>query len=589
MKSLGRMVDFLKPYRKEAFLAMLLMIGVVITDLIPPRLTQRVIDQGVAVHDMRVIVTTALLMVSSSALGALLAVGNTIYSVRVYQNVGADIRSALVRKVQTFSFGNLDRIQTGQLMVRATSDVNQVSMMALMALRMLTRAPLWMVGSLVMLILTAPDLAWLMLALTPLLLGTTWLFATRARPLFLKVQQRLDRLNQVLEENLAGVRVVKAFVRMDFENRRFGVANTDLTAQSTSVGRFMATLIPSMLLVVNLAAVGVVWFGGSDAIGGRLTVGEIVAAFNYITRALFPMLILGSMIGPLSAADASAERILEVLDAQPDVIEAQAALERTFHQGSPDSRGARVALEKVSFSYDGQNREPVLKNVSVCAEPGQEVAILGVTGSGKSSLIQLIPRFYDATSGRVTIDDIDVRDMSLEELRSQIGVALQETVLFTGTVRDNIRYGRPDADDEEVVAAAKAAQAHQFITAELPNGYETLVGQRGVNLSGGQKQRIAIARALLVRPRVLILDDSTSSVDIETEIKIQAALDELMQDCTSFVIAQRISTVLEADKIVVLDQGQIAAEGTHAELMASSPIYREIYDSQLGDGGARHV
>jgi len=287
------------------------------------------------------------------------------------------------------------------------------------------------------------------------------------------------------------------------------------------------------------------------------------------------MMMLGGMIGPLSAADASAARIWEVLDGTPDVQN------RPQARALPNVTG-RVAFENVTFSYNAHDHEPVLKGVNLVAEPGQTVAILGATGSGKSSLIHLIPRLYDVEQGRVTLDGVDVRDIPLDSLRTQIGVALQETVLFSGTVRDNIRYGRPDATEEEVVAAAQAAQAHDFITA-FPDGYDTFVGQRGVNLSGGQKQRIAIARALLVQPKVLILDDSTSAVDVETEVKIEAALEQLMTDCTTFVIAQRISTVLNADKIVVLDRGQIAAEGTHAELMASSPIYREIYESQLGD------
>ncbi|MEA3340437.1 MAG: ABC transporter ATP-binding protein, partial [Chloroflexota bacterium] len=309
--------------------------------------------------------------------------------------------------------------------------------------------------------------------------------------------------------------------------------------------------------------------------------GGIVASISYMAFSLFPMMMLGSMAGPLSAADASAARIWEILDNPADV------------QNRPDARAlsgvaGRVAFENVRFSYNRSHGKPVLNGVNLVAEPGQTVAILGATGSGKSSLVHLIPRFYDVEAGRVTLDGVDVRDIPLDALRAQIGVALQEAVLFSGAIRDNIRYGRPEATEEEVIAAARAAQAHDFITA-FPEGYDTVLGQRGVNLSGGQKQRISIARALLVRPRVLILDDSTSAVDVETEAKIQAALEELMaertsQNTTVFVIAQRISTVLTADKIVVLDSGKVAAEGAHAELMESSPIYREIYESQLGNG-----
>ena len=578
MKSLRRVISFFRPYKTHAILAMVLLVGVVVADLAIPRLTQRVIDEGVARQDMGVIVPTSLLMLGAAILSALFAIGNTLFSVRVAMGVSADLRSALVRKVQSFSFGNLDRIQTGQLLVRTTSDVNMVEMIAQMSLRLLTRAPLWMIGSMVMLFVTSTQLALLMLALLPVIGCVIGVFLVKAGPLFLSVQKKLDWLNQVLQENLAGVRVVKAFVRLDHENARFDRANSDLMAENIRVMQLVAALIPTMLLLVNLAVVGVVWIGGNLALTGDFKVGEIMASINYMSFSLFPLMMLGGMIGPLSAADASAGRIWEVLDSTPAVQDRPQAQCLAAVTG-------RVAFENVCFSYDGADcGEAVLKDVDLVAEPGQEVAILGATGSGKSSLVHLIPRFYDVTEGRVTLDGVDVRDIPLDALRAQVGIALQEAVLFSGTIRDNIRYGHPEAMEEEVIAAATAAQAHDFISA-FPDGYDTVVGQRGVNLSGGQKQRIAIARALLVQPRVLILDDSTSAVDVETEAEIQAALDVLMVGRTSFVIAQRISTVLNADKIVVLDQGRVVGEGTHAELMESSPIYQEIYQSQLGDGG----
>jgi ATP-binding cassette subfamily B protein len=580
MKSLLRAFRFARPYRTEAIFSLLLLVGVVAADLVIPRLTQRVIDDGIVKQDLRTILLTALLMLGAAALSAMFSVGNTILSVRVAQGVGADLRSAIVHKVQTYSFANLDKIQTGKLIVRATSDINMVQSIVQMSLRLLTRAPLWMIGSIVMLILTSTRLAVLMLALAPLIWGLIWIIATKARPMFATVQRRLDRLNQVLQENLAGVRVVKAFVRTDHENARFARANTELMAENIRVMQILAVLVPSMQLLVNLGIAGVVWFGGAMAIEGSLTVGQVVAAINYMTSALFPMLMLGGMVGPISAADASASRIWEVLDSVPGVQNPEKPQELAQVKG-------RVAFEDVCFSYDGDCQEPVLDRVSLVAEPGQTVAILGATGSGKSSLIHLIPRFYDAVRGRITLDGVDVRDLPLEMLRRQVGMVLQDVVLFSGSIRDNIRYGRQGASEEEVIAAARAAQAHDFIK-EFPDGYDTRVGQRGVNLSGGQKQRIAIARALLVKPKVLILDDSTSAVDVETEAKIQAALDKWHPRSTSFIIAQRISTVLNADKIVVLDRGRIAAEGTHAELISSSPIYQEIYESQLGNGEGRN-
>ena len=606
MKSLLRMFRFVRPYAGLSILSLLLMVGVVVADLAIPRLTQRVIDEGILQQDLVAIVTTALLMLGAAILSALFAIGNTIFSVRVAMSAGADLRSALVRKVQTFSFGNLDRMQTGSLLVRATSDISMVQMVMQMSLRMLTRAPLWIIGSTVMLVLTSTRLALLMLALLPLVLGLIWVVAVKARPLFLRVQRRLDKLNQVLQENLAGVRVVKAFVRVEHENARFEVVNSELMNENIRVMQILALLLPTMMFTVNLGIAGVLWFGGRSVVGGSFTVGEIVASINYISYALFPLLMLGGMVGTIAAADASSARIWEVLDSTADVQDRPQARATGTMKG-------RVAFEDVCFSYNGSKvgddghpsecDEAVLEGVNLLAEPGQTVAILGATGSGKSSLIHLIPRFYDVDRGRVTLDGVDVRDLPLDLLRAQVGIALQDAVLFRGTVRDNIRYGRQDATEEEVVEAARAAQAHEFVMA-LPDGYDTILGQRGINLSGGQRQRLAIARALLVRPRILILDDSTSAVDVETEAKIQAALERLAADSagrsasstasgaeasmTSFVIAQRISTVLTADKIVVLDRGRIAAEGSHAELIASSPIYQEIYDSQLGNGGVNH-
>ena len=371
--------------------------------------------------------------------------------------------------------------------------------------------------------------------------------------------------------------MVKAFVRVLFENERFEEANEDYTQQNIAAMRLMSILLPIMMILMNLGTVTILWFGGMEVINGVMSVGEIMAFLNYIMTALFPMIMLAMIIGMLAASQASAKRIHEVLLSEPDIQDKPDAI-------SLEKSTGRVVFEDVCFSYDGKDcAEPVLSHVNLVAEPGQTVAILGSTGSGKTSLISLIPRFYEVSSGRITLDGVDLRDMTKDSLLSQIGIALQETVLFSGTVTDNIRYGKMSASDKEVIAAAKAAQAHEFIMT-LPEGYDSHVEQRGANLSGGQKQRIAIARALLLKPRVLIFDDSTSAVDVDTEAQIQDALEHAMKDTTSFIVAQRISTVLTADKIVVLDNGNITAEGTHTKLMKSSPIYQEIYESQLGNG-----
>jgi ATP-binding cassette subfamily B multidrug efflux pump len=577
MSDLRRVLRYLSPYKKEAALATVFLALVVVADLSIPRLVQVIIDDGVAQGDMNVILWTSLLMIGASVLSAALMVANTIFAVKTSRSFEADLREAIFRKIQTFSFGNLDDFTTGQLLTRLTSDLNLIQMVVLMGLRMFTRAPLMFVGSVSIMWITNPRLATIMFALLPVTIVLVTVFIRIVQPLFVRVQERLEYLNQVLQENLSGIRVVKSFVRRDHENRRFEGANIELYGTSLRVTQLLSVFFPIIMALLNLGTVAIIYYGGLQVFAGQTSVGQIMAFINYLFSTMFPVLMLSMMAGQISASNASAGRIMQVLDSVPEVLDKSEAIVM-------DDMKGEVVFEDVSFSYRDDGGDPVLCEVSFTAQPGETVALLGSTGSGKSSLINLIPRFYDVGEGRVAIDGVDVKDIQMQSLRRHIGISLQEAVLFSGTIRDNIRYGKPDALEEEVVAAAKAAQAHDFIT-EFPEGYDTMVGQRGVNLSGGQKQRIAIARALLVKPTILILDDSTSAVDVETEAEIEEALEELMADRTSFVIAQRISTVLKADKIIVLDDGRIAAEGSHAELMDTSPIYREIYESQLGDGG----
>ncbi|OUC09179.1 multidrug ABC transporter ATP-binding protein, partial [Litorilinea aerophila] len=515
------------------------------------------------------------LMVGLALVGAVGGVGNTFLAVRIAHRSGADLRDALFARVLDFSFGNLDRLETGQLVTRLTNDVTQVQEVVLILVRILVRAPLLLVGSLIMGVLTSPRLALLLLALSPFILGLLFWVIARAHPLFAAVQERLDRVNTVMQENLAGVRVVKAFVRSAYEQTRFGQANDALRDQTIQAMQLMALVMPLMMLFVNLGVVGVIWFGGRMVVGGQLAVGQIIAFVNYLLQALFSLMMVGMLLVRVSRAAASADRIVEVLHSQPDIQDRPDAGDLAQVQG-------QICFEDVTFSYNGQ-AQPVLQEIRFSASPGETVAILGATGSGKSSLVHLIPRFYDVKAGRVLVDGVDVRQVRQASLRRHISVALQEAVLFTGTIRDNIRYGCPDASEEEVIAAAKAAQIHDFIV-QLPEGYDTRVGQRGVNLSGGQKQRIAIARALIRRPAILILDDSTSAVDVETEACIQEALASAMANHTRIIIAQRISSVVAADKIIVLDNGRICGMGTHQEPLATNPNYQEIYTSQLGNG-----
>lgn len=577
MNHIKKLLHFVKPYWRKSLVALALLIAVVLMDLAIPRLIQHIIDQGINGGNMRVVINTTIIMLVISALQTLFAIANNLFSIQVGESVARDLREALFLKIQSFSFGNLDHINTGKLMVRLSSDTTAFQRMVQVSLRIGTRAPLLMIGSLVLMFVTDSRLA---LMIVPVLLATALViifFVSRMGPLFRTVQKKLDRLNTVLQENIAGVRLVKAFVRADYENERFADANEDFTDRNIRVMRFMATLFPAMSIFINVGIVIVIWAGGIQSIGGGVSVGQIVAFINYLQTTMGPLGIMVMLANVVAAATASAERINEVLDTVPEVQDVSNPL------SLPVEPGKRIAFEGVNFHYNGTNQGLVLNGVNLIAKPGQTVAILGATGAGKSSIVDLVPRFYDVASGSVTWNGVDVRQVKQSDVLAEIGVVPQETVFFSGTVRDNIRYGRPNATEEDVMAAARAAQAHDFIM-NLPNGYDTRVEERGVNLSGGQKQRIAIARTLLLKPSVLILDDSTSSVDVETETKIQDAMKDWISDSTVFIVAQRISTVLHADQIIVVDQGNVVAQGTHNELMQSSPVYQEIYASQLGEG-----
>ena len=576
MDPIFKLASFMKPYRMRAVWALLLLTALVFMDLAIPRLVQRIIDQGIGQHDPQVVIGTALWMLGISLLSTLFAVGNNVLSVQVGESVARDLRDALFTRIQSFSYANLDEQKTGQLMVRLTSDVQAFQRVVLVSLRIGTRAPLLMVGSLILMVSTSPRLA---LVLLPLLLITSAFivfFVVRMEPLFRSVQQKLDGLNTVLQENIAGARLVKSFVRADFEGERFERANEAYTGQSVRVLQIVSTMSPVLTMCVNIGVVIVIWAGGIESIRGELSVGQIVAFTNYLLTTMTPLIMMTILSNIWAGGIASARRINAVLETVPDIREAPDAIDL------PEPVAGRLVFEKVSFHYNGADAESVLEGIDLVIEPGQTVAFLGATGSGKSTLVNLVPRFYDVSAGRILLDGIDIRRLRPESLLAQIGIVPQETVLFSGTVRDNIRYGSPEAGDEEIFAAARAAQAHDFILA-LSKGYDTHVEERGTNLSGGQKQRIAIARALLMRPKILILDDSTSSVDVETETRIQEALESGMYRHTTLAVAQRISTVLKADKIVVLENGRIAAEGSHPELIAASPIYREIFESQLGN------
>jgi ATP-binding cassette, subfamily B, multidrug efflux pump len=577
MEIIRKIYSFAKPYWKLSVLALVLLFLRVCMDLSIPRLVEEIIDQGIKQNNQNVVLTTSAIMLGITVLDTLVAIGSSIYSVRVGQSVSRDIRKAIFLKIQKFSYGNLDRFSTGKLMVRMTNDADAVQRFVQISLRIGASAPLTLIGSIILMYLINRQIA---LSLVPLLLVTSAVlvfFSIKMEPFYKTIQTKLDWLNTVLQENIAGSRLVKAFARSDHENQRFESANEDYTHNTVKVMQFNSTMSPVMTMLVNAGLVYVVWAGGLATINGGMTVGQLVAFINYLMVILNPLMQMSVVATAWANGLASARRVFEVLDTVPEVEEPADGLIL------PESTKASVVFEDVSFHYNGSTDGTILKGINLVGEPGKMIAILGATGAGKSSLVNLIPRFYDVSQGSVAVDGFDVRKLKGESLLSRVGIVPQETILFSGTIRDNIRYGRPSATDEEVVAAAKAAQAHDFIMS-FSQGYDSHIEERGSNLSGGQKQRLAIARAIITQPDILILDDSTSSVDVETETKIQTALTEIMHDRTSFVVAQRISTVLNADKIIVLDKGQIVAEGTHTELMKTSPVYREIYDSQLGSG-----
>ncbi len=521
--------------------------------------------------------TNALLLIGAAifafaVLRALFSFSQQFNAERLSQNLAFDFRNELFAKIQTLSFSYHDRNQTGQLMIRATDDVEKLRLFIGQGLVMTLQAFILLAGALGVLWFTNRQLTLVILPVLPVALVVFFVFGAITQPLFTRVQQRLSVVNTILQENLAGFKVVKAFAREPQEQKRFDASANGLLEQQMKVALTFAFLMPFIFLIANLGQAAILYFGGSDIIAGTLTIGEWQKFSLYLAFVFFPMGQLGFIINLMSQASASAQRIFEILDTKNEVENKPGAIELKRVKG-------HVQFDNVTFRYF-KGGEPVLNHVAFEAKPGQTVALLGATGSGKTTIINLIPRFYDVSEGRVLIDDCDVRDVTIESLRSHIGIVLQETTLFSGTIRDNIAFGKPDATMEDIMAAAQAAAAHDFIM-EFPQGYDTPVGERGSTLSGGQKQRIAIARALLMNPRILILDDSTSSVDLGTEFRIQKALDKLMQGRTSFVIAQRISTVLNADQILVLDKGEVVARGTHEELLDSSELYAEIYTSQL--------
>jgi ABC-type multidrug transport system fused ATPase/permease subunit len=578
MHILRRLLGYLQPYRRQAVLTYLCLLMVTVLNLIVPWLVKSVIDyalaQGTALGNSRsYLVQAALAIIGISMVKAVFSFGQRYLTEWLSLRTAYDIRNQFYNHVQRLSFAYHDAAQTGQLMSRATSDVDMVRQF--IGSGLMEAANILLLLASTLFILFGLDWRLTLVALIPIppLAFVAVRFGRVIRPHFQGIQAQVARLSTRIQESMAGVRVVKAFAREPYESERFAAENANLMDRRLRVMRLWGLNFPLMSFLIGLSTIIILWYGGREVIAGRLTIGSLVAFNGYLMMLAWPVQRLGWMVDVISRALASGERLFEILDAPSPVREATDARVLPPVQGE-------VRFENVSFSY--ADSRPVLHEVSLEAKPGQIIALLGATGSGKSTIISLIPRFYGVSAGRITIDGVDIREVTLKSLRQQIGMVLQESFLFSATIRDNIAYGCPDATLEEIIEAAKVARAHDFIS-EFPDGYETWVGERGVTVSGGQKQRLAIARAVLLDPRIIILDDSTSSVDTNTEYEIQQALGALMKGRTTFVIAQRLTTVLHADQIIVLDKGRVAERGTHQELLAANGIYREIYDLQLRD------
>ena len=569
---------YFKKYGFSFFCTLFILACEAACDLSLPTLMANVIDKGIAKRDLSVVLGLCSLMLFLTALGAVAASMRNIFSNHISQRFGRDLRSDLFRKIMSFSFENADRFETGTLITRTTNDVTQLQNFFNGIMRLFVKAPLLIIGSLVMALSVNPGMAIVPAVIIPAVIVIIIFNLRRAYPRFRQVQSALDRLNGTMREFLSGVRVVKAFNRSEYEENRFSYVNQDLSGAFISVMRVMAGFIPSVLLTVNLGILAVLWYGGFRVNAGEMRTGQILAFVNYMTQILFSLIMLSFIFNMLVRARASAERIGAVFNTS----------EKMIYSPYPiliNRESLRIEFENVSFSYSSKDRESVreqvLQNVSFTCMAGMSFGIIGATGSGKSTLVSLIPRFYDPSSGHIFANGIDIRDVDIGSFRGNIAFVPQKSVLFTGTIIENIRWGNPEASEFEVFEAAKTAQAHDFIT-EFPEGYNSILGRGGVNLSGGQKQRLAIARALVRKPVVLIMDDCTSALDAGTETRLREALRESARGMTCFTISQRLTSVLESDVILLLDSGKQAGLGRHSELLKSSLLYSELYHSQIG-------
>ncbi|MEH7521810.1 ABC transporter ATP-binding protein [Bacillus sp. JJ1503] len=566
-----KVLSYLKPYRIAVAVALALTLTELAVELVQPLFMAKIIDEGILKSDLSVVIKWGSVMLVFSLISLAAGVLNSFYAAHASQSFGFDIRRSLFEKVQSFSFANFNLFPASSLITRMTNDITQIQNTLFMSLRIMLRAPLMIIGGLFMAFFVNVKLALILFIVVPFLfIFLKWLMSIGGA-LFKTVQEKLDTVNGVMRETLTGIRLIKAFIRRKHEVKRFTRANEDLKDQTIKALRLMEITMPVLLIIMNISIIGVLWFGSIQVNSGGVKVGEVVAIVNYATRITGAFSIFSFIIMAFSRAHASSNRIVEVLDAKVDLSD-QVDADSTFHV-----KEGKVEFKQVTFQYP-DTESPALTNITFTVNPGQTVAILGATGSGKTSLFELIPRLYDVNDGEVLIDGINVREMKMENLRRKIGFVPQESVLFTGTVKENIAWGKENASMDEIIEAAKDAQIYETIKG-FPSMFEAKLGQKGVNLSGGQKQRLSIARALVRKPKILLLDDSTSALDRRTEAKLLEALKNYT--CTTFIITQKISTAMEADRILLLKEGKLLAEGTHESLLEKSSLYREIFRSQM--------
>lgn len=569
MFKLGR---FLKPYWSSILLALILIFFQSLSNLFLPMLMSKIVDIGITNNNIPYILRIGLLMLGVALIGSIFTIISNLYSSKIALGFSRDLRKSLFVKVESFSLGEFNQLGTASLITRTTNDVTQVQQLVLVTLRMMVTAPLMIIGGIIMAISTNLQLSIILLISIPILLAIILLVGRKGIPLFQAMQIKLDKVNLVLRENLTGIRVIRAFNKVDYEKNRFNEANSDLTNNAICVNKIIAVLMPSMMVILNLTTVAILWFGGIKVNRGSLEIGSLIAFIQYVMQIMMSLVMLTMMFIMIPRASASASRINEVL-------ELPFSINDDIHPISETSEKGFVEFRDVSFSYEA-SEEPVLSHISFLAKPGQTTAIIGGTGSGKSTLISLIPRFHDVTSGEILVDGVNIKDLSQQALRSKIGLVPQKAILFSGSIKDNILYGKEDASDLQINHALDIAQASEFIS-HMPNGIDSPIAQGGSNVSGGQKQRLSIARALVRRPEIYIFDDSFSALDFKTDAILRKALKQETHHASVIIVAQRISTIMDADQILVLHDGKIVGSGTHKELLHNCNIYKEIALSQL--------